>query len=72
MTYFFYEYEIRKQFQELQALDQRLERWGWFRGNETSSAAPGWRLRVGNVLICVGRWMQGRGETERFGVSGRP
>jgi len=72
MTDFFYEYEASKQFRELEALDRRLEHWGWYRRHETGSAAPGWRVRVGEALIGLGFWLQGRGEAEGLGVPGKP
>lgn len=68
MTDFFYEYEASKQFRELEALDRRLEHWGWYRRHETGSAAPGRRFRVGEALIYLGCWLQGRGGLAGVGV----
>ncbi len=70
MTDFFYEYEVSKQFRELEALDRRLERWGWFRGHEIGSAPAGWRFRIGRALIHLGCWLQGTEALKASGNSG--
>ncbi len=58
MRFFFTEYEVGERLRELEALDRRLERWGWFRRHETVSAPSGWRFRVGKVLIRLGSRLQ--------------
>lgn len=70
MTDFFYEYEVSKQIRELEALDRRLEHWGWYRGRKIGSAREGWRFRIGEALVHLGYWLQGRGHDE-VGVSGK-
>jgi len=72
MTSFFTEYEVGERLRELEALDRKLERWGWFRRHETVSAAPGWRFRMGEALIRLGGWLQGRTDAETAVISGKP
>jgi hypothetical protein len=72
MTHLFTEYEVSKQIRELEALDRRLEHRGWHRGREAGPPAPAWRVRVGEALIGLGFWLQGRGKAEGLGVPGKP
>ena len=37
MTIFFHEYEASRQRRELEALDRKLEHWGWYRRHEGKS-----------------------------------
>ena len=71
MTIFFHEYEASRQRRELEALDRKLEHWGWYRRHEGKSLPAGWRLRVGKLLIALGCWVQGRGHAEAIGASGK-
>ena len=70
MTILYYEYEALRQMRELEALDRRMEQWGWYRRHETGSLSAGWRLRVGRVLIGFGYWLQEREHAETVGISG--
>ena len=77
MTDFFYEYELREQLRRLEAVDRRLERWGWFRRGETAREEAGLSFRAGTLLIRLGSWLQrGRGSPEgaqaRQAVAGSP
>jgi hypothetical protein len=72
MTYFFDEYQVRERLRELQALDRRLERWGWFRQHKTAPRAVGWRFRLGERLVRLGFRLQGRREAEGLAGSGKP
>ena len=49
MTSFFTEYEVGERLRELEALDRRLERWGWFRRHENRPPDTGWRFRMGRL-----------------------
>jgi hypothetical protein len=55
---FEYEYELRKHFQKLEAVDRQLERWGWFRRHESRPPEIGWRFLAGMALIRLGRRLQ--------------
>lgn len=70
MTILFYEYEALKQMRELEAIDRRLEHWGWHRRHEAGSLPAGWRLRVGRALINLGCWLQERERAEAVGTPG--
>ena len=72
MTSFFTEYEVGERLRELEALDRKLERWGWFRRHENRPPDPGWRFRLGEVLIRLGCRLQGRRGAEGLAVSGKP
>ncbi len=61
MTNFFYEWLIRQQLRDLEALDRRLDRWGWFQRFGDSTRRRGWRVRLGTSLVRVGSWLQGEG-----------
>jgi hypothetical protein len=67
----FEEYEIRKQFQRLEAVDRRLERWGWFRRHEGRPPETGWRFRAGKALIRLGRRLQEGGSSQPARVADR-
>ena len=68
----FTEYDLSTQFRELEAIDRRLERWGWFRGHENRPPAAGWRFHAGEALIRLGRRLQGRGKAEVLAASEEP
>jgi len=60
MTEFFHEHMMRERFRELEALDRKLEEWGWFRCyGKGLNTDRGWRFRVGEAFIRLGRWLQG-------------
>lgn len=59
MTDFFYEYEVSKKIREIEALDRRLEKWGWYRRGHHVPEKPGWRFRLGATLVRAGCWLQG-------------
>jgi hypothetical protein len=61
MTSFFTEYDVGERLRELEALDRRLERWGWFRRHENRPPDTGWRFRMGEALIRLGNRLQERG-----------
>jgi hypothetical protein len=61
---------MRGQFLELEALDRKLERWGWFRRGGTTQGSPGWRYRAGAVLVRLGEWLKGEGVPTRVPGSG--
>jgi hypothetical protein len=65
MTDFLDEYRIRERLRELEALDRRLERWGWFRRHGTAPSVPGWRFRLGERLVRLGFRLQGRRHESR-------
>ena len=58
MSEFYYEFEVRKQFERLAAVDRQLTRWGWFRRHEGRPAERGWRSRAGKALIRLGHRLQ--------------
>jgi hypothetical protein len=70
MDDFLADYTLREQFRELEALDRRLTRWGWFRRNEHRPRKSGWRVRIGEALIRLGCRLQNRGSTQPAGTSG--
>jgi hypothetical protein len=72
MTSFFTEYEVGERLRELEALDRRLERWGWFWRHENRPPDTGWRFRMGEALIRLGRRLQGSRGAEGLAVSGKP
>jgi len=72
MTYFFDEFQIRERLRELQELDRRMERWGWFRWQETAPRGPGWRFRLGEGLVRLGFRLQGRSEAKGSVISEEP
>jgi hypothetical protein len=59
MNEYFYEHIVREQFRTAAALDQQLTRWGWFARNAHQPRASAWRVRVGQILIRLGCWLQG-------------
>ncbi len=58
MTHFYYEFELRQQMRELDALDRQLERWGWFRRHEHRPRKRGCLFRTGETLVRLGYWLQ--------------
>ncbi|HSB69375.1 MAG TPA: hypothetical protein VLT62_08600 [Candidatus Methylomirabilis sp.] len=64
MSDLYFEYEVRKQFERLAAVDRRLTRWGWFRRHEGRPPEKGWRFRTGKALIRLGHRLQ-EGEATR-------
>jgi len=71
MRDFFFEYEIRQRLLALEAVDRRLERWGWFRRHEGRPPETGWRFRAGRALIRLGRRLQERGSSQPARVADR-
>jgi hypothetical protein len=72
MTFLFTEYEVGERLRELDALDRRLERWGWFRRHENRPPDTGWRFRVGEALIRLGNRLQERGGARAERTFGKP
>jgi len=71
MRDFFFEYEIRQRLLTLEAVDRRLERWGWFRRHEGRPPETGWRFLAGMALIRLGRRLQEGGTTQPARVADR-
>lgn len=69
MRRLFTEYDLSIHFRELEAIDRKLERRGWFRRHENHSPHTRWRFRAGEALIRLGRRLQGRREAEGLAVS---
>jgi hypothetical protein len=71
MTTFFHEHGLQEQFRELSARDRQLEHWGWFRRHEHRPQEAGWRFQVGEAMIRLGCWLQGRGGAQPARTSGK-
>ena len=67
----FTEHDVSEHFRELEAIDRRLEHWGWFRRHENRLPHIGWRFRAGEALIRLGRRLQSRREADGLAVSGK-
>ena len=64
MTTFFHEHRLQEQFRELSARDRQLEHWGWYRRHEHRPQGVGLRFQIGEALIRLGYWLQGRGDAQ--------
>ena len=60
MTTFYHEHSLQEHFRELRARDRQLEYWGWFRRHEHRPQEVGLRFQLGEALIRLGCWLQGR------------
>ncbi len=70
MTTFFHEHRLQEQFRELSTRDRQLEHWGWYRRHEYRPQEAGWQFRIGETLIRLGCWLQGRRDAQPARTSG--